>query len=488
MAKSDFTYPAWVLKYRTPGTELRHIGDRFYLYTYKTVYDPIKKRPKKVSSSYIGRITEAEGIIKKDKSLLEEKLIKKNTIRLGNIREFGVSNYIDKYFSDHLIQLRVLFGKKAELIFLIAYARLVFQSPIKRMPNHIANSWLCESLELRHFSDKTISDTMNWLGTQRHLISQYMKSFITEDDFILVDTTHMLSHSERIVLAHKGYNSKMDYEPQINLMYLFGQASKMPVYYRLHAGNIKEISALKLTILESELQNTTIIGDKGFYSKANMDMLDEAELNYILPLKRDSTLIEYESIKDNSIKLTKNYFKHEDRIIWYTEKTWDGNKKIYLFLDDYLKQKEEKDYLSRIESHPDDYSIAEYESRYFRLGTFAVISNLQEKSPPNVYVHYKGRMNIETMFDCLKNILKADTTYMQNENTLQGWMFLNHIALQWYQHIYLKIAEKNLTNNLSVKDLIALLQNHRKVNINNEWHDSEITKDLTKLLKKLEII
>jgi transposase len=488
MAKSNFVYPDWVLKFRTPGTELRHIGDKFYLYTYKTIYDPIKKRPKKVSSSYIGRITETEGIIKKDKTLLEEKLKLKNTVRVGNVREFGISNYISKHFIDHLNQLRLLFGKKAEIIFLIAYARLVFQSPIKRMPNHIANSWLCESLGLKYFSDKTISDTMNWLGSQRQLITQYMKSFISEDDFILVDTTHMLSHSERIVLAHKGYNSKMDYEPQINLMYLFGQASKMPVYYRLHAGNIKEISALKLTILESELQNITIIGDKGFYSKANIEMLDKAELTYILPLKRDSMLINYESIKNNSIKESKNYFKYEERIIWYVEKDLGDDKKIYLFLDDYLKQKEEKDYLSRIDSHPDDYSIAEYEERYFRLGTFAVISNLKEKTPPKVYMHYKGRLNIETMFDSLKNILQADTTYMQNENTLQGWMFVNHIALQWYQHMYLKIAEKNLTNNLSVKDLISLLQNSRKVYINDEWLDSEITKDLGKLMKKLELV
>ena len=48
----------------------------------------------------------------------------------------------------------------------------------------------------------------------------------------------------------------------------------------------------------------------------------------------------------------------------------------------------------------------------------------------------KSRNQIEVMFDGIKNILHADRTYMQNENALQGWMFINHITLQWCYQIY----------------------------------------------------
>jgi len=45
-------------------------------------------------------------------------------------------------------------------------------------------------------------------------------------------------------------------------------------------------------------------------------------------------------------------------------------------------------------------------------------------------------MEIEQMFDALKNMLHAGVTYMQNEDALQGWMFINHIALQWCHQTY----------------------------------------------------
>lgn len=43
---------------------------------------------------------------------------------------------------------------------------------------------------------------------------------------------------------------------------------------------------------------------------------------------------------------------------------------------------------------------------------------------------YKSRQAIEVLFDSTKNVLEADHTYMQNEQTLKGWMFVNHITLQ----------------------------------------------------------
>lgn len=41
-------------------------------------------------------------------------------------------------------------------------------------------------------------------------------------------------------------------------------------------------------------------------------------------------------------------------------------------------------------------------------------------------------MSIEVMFDKMKNILEADHTYMQDEQTLRGWMFINHITTNQY--------------------------------------------------------
>jgi len=160
---------------------------------------------------------------------------------------------------------------------------------------------------------------------------------------------------------------------------------------------------------------------------------------------------------------------------------------VYSFLDEKLRQKEEQDYLARIQAYPDEYSIEKFQEKLPTFGTLGVIISKLKKTPMQIYQAYKERLDIEGMFDVLKNIIDNDSTYMQNEDAMQGWMFINHIALQWYQHIYLKIAAQKLTSKYSVKDLLIQLREVRKVQINQQWYDAETTNATQSLIKKLKI-
>jgi hypothetical protein len=75
----------------------------------------------------------------------------------------------------------------------------------------------------------------------------------------------------------------------------------------------------------------------------------------------------------------------------------------------------------------------------------------------------------------------------QDEQTLQGWMFVNHITLQWYQHLYIELKTKGLLKKYSVNDYIQLLTDLKKLKINNTWHFNEITSQTGKLIGKLGI-
>ena len=480
-------HPEWATKYRTKGTELRLFGNKYYLYGYKTIYDRIKKKPKKISGKMIGRITQEGGLVKGDKEKLRLKLAKEKTISVGHTREFGMSNYILTLLSDFYKQLEFCFPDQWQQIVLLAYTRLVFQSPIKRMPFHIANSWFLEHWGMKQMSEKTISLLLRSLGQNRQKAVEYMRFFVQKGEYILADTTHILSKSKLIELSHKGYNNKMDYEPQVNLMYIYSTNSCMPVFYRLHAGNIREIKAFKLTLKESGVANAIIIGDKGFYSEENVLTLEKEKIQFILPLHRNNKLIDYSVIVDGTIKKTKNYFEHEQRFIWFSQLKMKDGKRCILFLDEKLREKEERDYLKRIQSYPEEYNIKKFREKLSSFGTLAVLVSKIQKNPRQIYQAYKERMDIETMFDALKNIIDNDSTYMQNEDALQGWMFINHIALQWYQHMYLKIAAQNLTAKYSVKDLMIQLREIRKVQINNQWYDAEITNATQTLLAKLKM-
>ena len=156
-------------------------------------------------------------------------------------------------------------------------------------------------------------------------------------------------------------------------------------------------------------------------------------------------------------------------------------------MDDHLKLKEESDYLTRISNNPETYTIEKYKSKMQQFGTIALFTEPNLDDSIEVYQTYKSRMFIETMFDGMKNILDADNTYMQNEQTLQGWMFINHICLQWYQTLYLQLKEKQLIKKISVIDYIQILTDVKKVKINDQWHLNEFTNATKKMLAKLNI-
>jgi len=91
------------------------------------------------------------------------------------------------------------------------------------------------------------------------------------------------------------------------------------------------------------------------------------------------------------------------------------------------------------------------------------------------------------MIDAMKNLLKADNSYMRNQTALEGWMFITFIALQWYYRIYKLLSEKQLLSKFSPQDILLHLAEIKKVKINESWHTAEITGKTQKLIDKLNI-
>lgn len=58
-----------------------------------------------------------------------------------------------------------------------------------------------------------------------------------------MDATDIVLQSAKIGLAQKGYNSEMKFQSQFVLLYLYDAKSLKPLYYRVLAGNIREVSA-----------------------------------------------------------------------------------------------------------------------------------------------------------------------------------------------------------------------------------------------------
>lgn len=479
--KSKSPHPDWATAHRLPGTELRLIRGRYYLYAVSSKYDPILKRAKKVTGKLLGTITQENGFSKSEKLELIEKASKGVDVNRICIRENGFTCFLQQYNPIIEDKLKQFFPEIAQVIIYMSYARLVHNSPLKNMAFHISKSMLSIN-DKTSLSEKYFSTTLREIGTKRTDITAYMKSFIKPNDYVMVDMTNIFSASDKMRYSKEGYNSDMIFDKQFNLLYIYSPDLVQPVFYRLYSGNIREVKGFKLCLQESGIADAVVIADKGFYSKKNIENLQQEGLRYIIPLKRDNGLIIYQKLQPRDL----SYFKFEDRYIWYTFYPCQGQQ-LFLFKDEKLKVQEEKDYLDRIESLPEYYQLEKYHDRTERFGTIALLSNVETETAEHIYSSYKSRNNVEVMFDGIKNILHADRTYMQNEDALEGWMFINHIALQWYYIIYNMLKQFNMLKRYSVSDFIMHLYEMKKVRINDSWIAEPITNASMTMLEKLKI-
>jgi len=478
------SHPAWALAFKRKGTELRLLNGRYYLYEVTSKWNPEKKRSVKITGKLLGKITQTEGFVESDKARLRRQQVRFEGIQ---VKEYGITAAIEHLFTDTVSALKEFFPESWQRLVALAYGRLVYQSALKNMSFHYSNSYLSEEYPDLDMSGKSLSYFFREFGEDRDKIVQFCRSFKVSEDCILFDGTDIFSRSEQMELPKFSKSKFGTYDDMINLMCIFSVKQQTPVYYRLLPGNIKDVSAFKMCLLESGVKDATVIIDKGFASMSNIEALENEELKFIIPLPRNSSFIDYEKVKSGDKRLLDGYFQYEGRYIWHYTMAVDEQKSVTVFIDEELKNREEKDYLNRIESKVIDYTIEKFYDKRHTFGTIAVIRNTG-KTARETYTEYKTRGQVETMIDTLKNIVDADRTYMQNQSALEGWMFVNLIALKWYYEILSLLKKYELNKMYSPADFLLFLAEIKKVKINGIWQNAEMTRKTRELMQKVKII
>ena len=469
-------YPDWVLKHKKKGTEIRKIGGRYYIYKITSVWDKNKKRPKKITEKFLGTIKE-EGFTKPKCDRLMEGM--KNV----SVREFGAANLVLEMNKDIKENLKLVYPERWKEIFLFSLFRFLHNTPIKNLQVHYSSSFVSEKIKGANLSPKNISSMLREIGMHRGSTNLFMKHLMPASEFMIIDLTHVFSLSKDVVSSMPGYNSKKEFDPQIHMNFIFSIDHQMPAYFRIVPGSVQDVSSLVLTVRESGVENVVLIGDKGFYSAKNVDELEKESVKYILPLKRDSSLIDYSKVEKGK-QTFDGYFVFEKRVVWYSNHILEGGRKVILFLDERLKAEEEKDYISRMDEREGD--IKDFFKTQHKQGTISVITNF-DSDGEKVYNLLKTRSEIETMIDAFKNILEADRTYMRDDFQMEGWMLINFISLLFYYKVYGILMEKRMLKKHSPKDVLLHLSRIHKLKINGEWVTSEIPKKSREIVEKLEV-
>lgn len=459
-------YPEWVLIHKKKGVEIRYIHGKYYAYKVKSTWDSEKKRPKKITEKYLGSITQG-GLIP-PKHEREQKI--------NSIKEFGNIFFANSFTKELASVLKQEFPEEFETIMSLAILKLCYNSSIKNYFFRNKTSYTSELYPNSNLSPNKISELFHTLGYSTISINKFFSKLNKDETQIAIDLSTIFTDSESISYAEIGYNSKKIYHDQLQFLMLYSITKSVPTFFKVLPGSVRDVSSLVNAIKESECkQDVIIVSDRGFYSEDNLKFLESKNLKYVLPLRKNSSLITYSPDEH------KEYFIFQKRPIWHRELISE-NKRIIQFLDKKLMVEEDKTFINLVEN--DEQTMDEYFSKKDSFGIISIISNTN-LTPKEIYQLYKKRNDIEVSFGIMKHSLDDDKTYMQSTEKVKGYFFITFLALYLYSKILNTLREKELLEKYSVKDVLMHFSKIYKINTNNGEIISEVPKQSRLLLEKL---
>ena len=236
----------------------------------------------------------------------------------------------------------------------------------------------------------------------------------------------------------------------------------------------------------------------------------ENGISYIIPLKRNDSIIDYSEIESQGEAAYDGLFKYNERTIFYKvmqefhyeehmkslghcgrprkgekhEKEVISADCIVTYLDSDMRKLEVDTYTSRLTEGRSGYSYDDFLQRLPTMGTMTIRSNVNLE-PMELYETYKEREIIEDSNKAYKNELEKTSSNLQDSTSYYGWLFLNHISLMLYYRVFNCIKAKGLTSKYSPRDVMALMRRITKQRANGNWILETGTNTQTDKLKKI---
>ena len=260
------------------------------------------------------------------------------------------------------------------------------------------------------------------LGRTCSHITEFMKvrtSRVPENHNIAVDGMLKSNESEMNSFSAMSRKATTRGTRDISVMYAFDIEAMEPVCSRIYPGNMPDTSAFADFLQENGILKGVIIVDKGFkYSSAKQVFLDNPGLHFLIPLRRDSKVIdEYRLLAFDSA------LRNRDAVQCRKVRMQDG-RFLYSFRDVQVAQAEERTWTNSHEDY-DPGVLAELRREF---GTIVFISDL-DAPPETIYSAYEERWELEVMFRFYKSILDMDETRVHEDQSVIGTEFVNLLSV-----------------------------------------------------------
>ena len=487
----------------------QNINGVLYVYEDHASWDTTTKNAKH-ARHYIGKMV--DNVFVPNKSYLLEQALKTEKEKkpgpvpaIASTREFCGATYLFDQIGEKLgitADLKACFPDFWKQLLSIAYYLILEdKNPLTRFPRWAQNH--------RHpcgasISSQRSSDLFGAItedAKQKFFLLQAKRRL--EDEYLAYDTTSVSSYSELLKQVRYGRNKDHEPLPQINLAILFGQSSRLPVYYRKLAGNINDVSTIQHLIRDLsflEIDKVKLVMDRGFYSESNINALFEKHYKFLIGIEHSLSFVKttLDSVRD-SMK-TRAFYSSDYGINYYSKTIeWSykakkprsgtietGTRRVYLHLyfddqqavDDKIAFNRLLDTLEeeittkrRTQEHeplyqkyydisttpvrgisiiPKQDAITEVEKNY---GYFALMSN-DIKNPIEALVIYRLKDLAEKAFPNLKERLNMRRTSVSSEQNLEGKLFVQFLALIYLSYISKAMSDQKLYKTMTMQELL----------------------------------
>ena len=508
--------PEYVLNFpRQKNTEIKKIGNNWYLYERFSKYDPEIKRSRKVSGKCLGKLT-PDGLVPTRRRLVSVTANALCANQVSDVVEAGAVLFFWNRTAAMRERLKEFFPDIWETIYAAAVLRAVKEPRFRRLQAHYETSFIAHLLPGLSFDAPSNTSLLQALGRRRDTISRFMQEDVNKQEvFILFDGHRLITSSKTMELAELGYDSKRRFKPQVNLLYVYslGNDSSMPVYYKQFLGSTPDVSAFSDVLNECGISSSdyTVIADKGFASEDDFDELGQKNLSYVIPIKRGSRFVQpYLPLSPQSF--TELFVYHERAIQSF--KIEDKGFNVYVYYDAQLYANELADAAERAQHKNEqvdgkvqqelkrrekgrgklsDEQMDQLQPKNLKqilaeipeMGTVAIRTNRVDLNSHQVYRTYKQRQAIEQFFRSYGASLNFDASYMRNRVSQEAWLFLNHLSATMAMDCIADIARIGEDKNISFEDLRVLLGKITASKIDGKWSLAPIKKSVQKLVDKL---
>ena len=358
------------------------------------------------------------------------------------------------------------------------------------------------SQDFWNFMDRITDEHMKLIMKS---VSEKVRAMGYDFSRIFVDASNMYTFMEENEMAKRGHNKKHRYDLNQISYYIAANYDYIPLYGESYAGNMHDSKTFE-SIINNIPDNSTLIFDRGYNSKSNIDLIGDRRYMSVLKQSDHHDIMKLEVGKDSHMELMRNVYGKDHRIILYHSSSLEKRKremfmkrmgKIILKASKIMCSGD-SDAMDKARIYLESENMSEtillpslainqerMDERLSMMGKNAIFTNIMDMEPEDIIDLYRKRNRVEHCFRTINTMDIAFPVYHWTPQKIRVHMFFSLMAYLFLALIYNEIhSVDDSVSLISIRDYL------RDININYAASGRSITwkieckSDISELLVK----